>query len=177
VTWGSYAQVDLEPSIPGLDSYGYQIATLRAYQSWRLLEEHELELRTGFGAGRHLPLHEDFAIGGVSDLRGYAVDQFRGDLRLSARAEYSVPLFKWRFLAFRALGFYDVGYVGYQARRPDDRVFLPNQLRGGYVRNDVGAGLRIYLNNIVLPLLGLDLGYGIEGHSPEIYFEVGLTDF
>ncbi len=177
VTWGSYAQVDLEPSIPGIDSYGYQIATLRAYQSWRLLEEHELELRTSFGVGRHLPLHEDFTLGGVSDLRGYAVDQFRGDLRTTARAEYSVPLFKWRFFAFRAVGFYDVGYLGYQFRRPDDRVFLPNQLRGGYVRNDVGAGLRIYLNNIVLPLLGLDLGYGIEGHSPEVYFEVGLTDF
>lgn len=177
VTWGSYAQLTLEPSLPGLDSYGYQIATLRAYQSWRLLEEHELELRTGFAVGRHLPLHEDFSLGGVSDLRGYAVDQFRGDLRLSARAEYSVPLFKWRFLAFRALGFYDVGYIGYQARRLDDRVFLPDQLRGGYVRNDVGAGLRVYLNNIVLPLLGLDLGYGIEGHSPQIYFEVGLTDF
>ena len=25
--------------------------------------------------------------------------------------------------------------------------------------------------------LSVDLGYGIEGHSPEIYFEVGLTDF
>jgi hypothetical protein len=34
-----------------------------------------------------------------------------------------------------------------------------------------------YVNNIVLPLLGLDLGCGIEGHSPELYFEVGLTDF
>jgi outer membrane protein insertion porin family len=177
VTWGPYAQLDLEPSIPGLDSYGYQFATLRAYQSWRLLDEHELELRTSVGVARHAPLHEDFALGGVSDLRGYAVDQFRGDVRVAARAEYSVPMFKWSFLAFRALGFYDVGYIGYQFRRPDDRAFLPNQLRGGYVRNDVGAGLRIYLNNIVLPLLGLDFGYGIEGHSPEIYFEVGLTDF
>ena len=31
--------------------------------------------------------------------------------------------------------------------------------------------------NVVLPLVGLDFGYGIEGHSPEVYFEVGLTDF
>jgi hypothetical protein len=29
----------------------------------------------------------------------------------------------------------------------------------------------------VLPLLGLDVGYGIEGRRPEVYFEVGLTDF
>jgi len=176
VTWGSYVQLHLEPSVPGIDAYGYQLMLLRAYQSWRLFDEHELELRGIFHAGRHLPLHEDLTLGGVSDLRGYDVDQFRGDLRTVFRAEYSVPLFKWRFFAFRALGFYDTGYVGFHSRR-SDRDYLPNQLGAGYVRNDVGAGLRVYLNNIVLPLLGLDLGYGIEGHSPEVYFEVGLTDF
>jgi outer membrane protein insertion porin family len=177
VTWGTYAQLVLEPSLPGLDSYGYQYALLRAYHSWRIFDEHELELRGLFGAGRHLPLHEEPTLGGVEDLRGYDVDQFRGDTRAVARAEYSVPLFKWRFLAFRAIGFYDAGYVGFHDRRPSDRAYLPNQLGAGYVRSDAGAGLRIYLNNIVLPLLGLDLGYGLEGHSPEIYFEVGLTDF
>ena len=177
VTWGSYVQLHLEPSIPGLDSYGYQYALLRAYHSWRLFDEHELELRGLVSAGRHMPLHEDLTLGGVSDLRGYDVDQFRGDTRAVARAEYSVPLFKWRFLAFRAIGFYDTGYVGFHNRRPSDRDYLPNQTGAGYRRSDVGAGLRIYLNNIVLPLLGLDLGYGIEGHSPQVYFEVGLTDF
>ena len=45
------------------------------------------------------------------------------------------------------------------------------------MRNDVGVGLRIYVKAVVLPLLGLDFGYGLEGHSPELYFEVGLTDF
>jgi outer membrane protein insertion porin family len=148
VTWGTYAQLTLEPTIPGI-GYDYQFAALRAYHSWRLFEEHEL--------------------------RGYDVDQFRGDTRAMFRAEYSIPLFKWRFLAFRALGFYDAGYVGFHS--PRTRDYLPNQLGSGYVRSDVGAGLRVYLNNIVLPLLGFDLGYGIEGHSPEIYFEVGLTDF
>ena len=176
VTWGTYAQLNLEPTIPGLDSYGYQLLQARVYQSWRLFDEHELELRGHFNIGRHLPLHEDFTLGGTADLRGYDVDQFRGDTRAVFRAEYSVPLFKWRFLAFRALGFYDTGYVGYVSRR-SDRDYLLNQLGPGYVRNDIGAGFRIYLNNIVLPLLGLDLGYGIEGHSPQIYFEVGLTDF
>jgi outer membrane protein assembly factor BamA len=176
VTWGSYAQLDLEPSVPGLDTYGYQLLQLRAYQSWRLFGEHELELRGHFNVGRHLPLHEDLTLGGVADLRGYDVDQFRGDLRTVARAEYSVPLFHWRFFAFRALGFFDTGFVGFYNRR-DDRAFLPNQLGNGYQRSDVGGGFRIYLDNIVLPLVGLDVGYGLEGHSPEVYFEVGLTDF
>jgi len=175
VTSGSYVQLDLEPTIPGI-GYDYQFASLRAYHSWQLFEEHEFELRTQLNAGRNLPLHEDFTLGGTSDLRGYDVDQFRGDTRATFRAEYSVPLYKWRFLAFRALGFYDAGYVGNHNPR-GDRDYLTRQLGDGYVRSDVGAGFRIYLNNIVLPLLGFDLGYGIEGRSPEIYFEVGLTDF
>jgi len=29
----------------------------------------------------------------------------------------------------------------------------------------------------VLPLLGVDFGYGLEGRNLEIYFELGLTDF
>lgn len=176
VTSGSFVELDLEPSIPGLDSYGYQLLLLRAYHSWRLFGEHELELRGHFNAGRHLPLHEDLTLGGTSDLRGYDVDQFRGDVRAVARAEYSVPLFKWRIFAFRALAFYDAGYAGFHSFRAD-RDYLPNQRTQGYVRDDVGAGFRVYVNNVVLPLLGLDLGYGIEGHSPEISFEVGLTDF
>lgn len=177
VTWGSYVQLQLESTIPGIDSYGYQLILLRAYHSWRLFGEHELELRGHFNAGRRLPAHEEVTLGGVSDLRGYDVDQFRGDLRFVARAEYSIPLFRWRFLSFRALGFYDAGYAGFYNPRDEDRDYLANQLGPGYWRNDVGAGLRVYLDNVVLPLLGFDLGYGIEGHSPEIYFEVGLTDF
>ena len=34
-----------------------------------------------------------------------------------------------------------------------------------------------FIVRLARPLLGLDLGYGIEGRSPEVYFEVGLTDF
>lgn len=179
LTWGPYLQLQLEKSVPGLDSYGYGDFLLRAYYSWALFCEHELELRTHVSAGYHLPLNEDLTLGGAQDLRGYNVDQFRGDVRALFRAEYSVPITRWRFLAFRAIGFWDTGIVGYQFQRTSgDRDYLPTQQNGSHWwRNDVGVGLRIYVSSIVLPLLGLDLGYGIEGHSPEVYFEVGLTDF
>jgi outer membrane protein insertion porin family len=177
VSWGSYVQIMLDASIPGLDDYGYQLALLRAFHSWRLFGEHELELRGHLNVGRHLPAQEELTLGGVQDLRGYGLSQFRGDLRAVARAEYSVPLFRWRFLSFRALAFYDTGYIGFHHRRETGRDYLANQLEGGYARNDAGAGLRVYLDNIVLPLLGFDLGYGLEGRSLEVYFELGLTDF
>jgi outer membrane protein assembly factor BamA len=179
VTWGPYVQLFAETSIPGLDDFDYSTALLRAYYSWRLFGDHQLELRTILNVGRHIPMHEELTIGGVVDLRGYATDQFRGDTRAVYRTEYSVPFARWKSLAFRVIGFFDSGYVGYQFRAPDGRrQYLPNQHdNASWFRNDVGAGLRIYLKTIVLPLLGLDVAYGIEGHSPAVYFEVGLTDF
>jgi len=176
VTWGPYLQLMAETSIPGLDDYDYATALLRAYYSWRLFAEHQLELRTNLAVGYHLPFHEDFSLGGASDLRGYAVDRYRGDTRLMFRTEYSVPLVKWRSFAFRAIGFWDTGYAAFHFPRAD-RDYLPSQLSASFRRNDVGGGLRLYVGAIVLPLLGLDVAYGVEARSTEVYFELGLTDF
>jgi outer membrane protein assembly factor BamA len=192
VTWGPYVQLITDISVPGLDDYGYQLAALRAYYSWRFFpeaphakgvlghlgREHQLELRTSMGIGRHLPFHEELTLGGVIDLRGYPVDMFRGDRRLAGRGEYSLQLAKWWMFSFRAIGFYDAGYVGFHWRDLDSRNYLPTQHDGAHwVRSDVGAGLRVYVGNVVLPLLGLDYAYGLEGERHEVYFEVGLTDF
>jgi outer membrane protein assembly factor BamA len=179
VTWGPYLQLFVEQTVPGLDDYDYSTALLRAYYSWRLFGAHQLELRTHLNVGRHLPIQEELLLGGVVDLRGYAVDQFRGDVRMMFRTEYSLPIAKWKFFAFRAITFWDSGYIGYQFRRPDGtRNYLPGQdNNASWWRNDVGVGFRIYVKRIVLPLLGLDFAYGIEGKAPEIYFQVGLTDF
>lgn len=178
VTWGPYLQLMLDQAIPGLDDYGYTVGLLRAYHSWRFFAEHQLELRAIANVGYHLPFHEDLTIGGAPDLRGYAVDRYRGDTRLVYRTEYSVPLAKWRTFAFRGIGFWDAGYAAFHfPRRGDDRDYLPTQLGGAFWRNDVGGGLRIYVGAVVLPLLGLDLAYGLEGRSTEVYFELGLTDF
>lgn len=179
VSSGSYAQLQIHQSIPVIDEYDYTWALLRAYHSVRLFREHQFETRVAFAWGRHLPVHDEWLIGGASDLRGYAYDQFRGDTRAVLRIEYSVPLFKYKFFAFRALSFFDSGYVGYQFRNPDGRRdYLPTQSNNsGWWRNDAGVGFRVYVKRVVLPLLGFDVAYGIEGKAPEIYFQLGLTDF
>jgi outer membrane protein assembly factor BamA len=177
VTWGPFVQALVENSVPGLDTYGYTNSLLRAYYSWRVLEEHQLEVRGLAQWGYHLPFHEENALGGVSDLRGYPTDQFRGDINYFARGEYSFPLLKWRMFAFRGLGFYDLGYSYFRFPRPADRDYLPNDLANRFRRSDVGAGFRVYVKSIVLPLLGFDWAWGIEGRGGEITFEVGLTDF
>ncbi len=178
VTWGPYLQVQLESAIPGIDSSGYQSFKTRAYYSWRLFEEHELELRSRFQTGRRLPFHEDITLGGASDLRGYSVDQFRGDLAAMFRAEYSIPVYKYKLFAFRMIGFYDAGYVRRGAEDLPGRNYLADQAAGtSWFRSDAGAGIRLYVSTIVLPLLGFDVAWGIESHAPEYYFELGLTDF
>ena len=179
VTWGPYVQAIYDHTIPGLDDYDYSSVLVRAYQSWHFFGEHQLELRTGFIAGRHLPLHEDVTLGGAGDLRGYAIDRFRGDTRYSARVEYSLPITKRSIFAFRGIGFWDTGTIGFHSPRTGgDRVYLPSQREDiDRWRNDVGLGLRIYVKSIVLPLLGLDFAYGLEARAPEVYFEVGITDF
>jgi hypothetical protein len=45
------------------------------------------------------------------------------------------------------------------------------------LKNSVGAGIRLYVRQIVLPLLGLDFGYGLESGGIEMYLAIGLTDF
>lgn len=178
VSWGGYFQVLGDTTIPGLDDYDYSSVSARAYYAWRLFTEHQLELRATGGIARHLPFHEELTLGSVVDLRGYATDRFRGDTRGMFRVEYSVPVVKWRFFAFRALGFWDTGYMAFRNPRESSRDYLPNQREGiSYWRNDVGAGIRLYVKAIVLPLLGLDIGYGIEARSPEVSFQLGLTDF
>ena len=179
VSSGPYLQLQVHQSVPKLDEYDYQWALLRAYHSIRFFQEHQFETRVFLAWGRHLPAHDEWLIGGATDLRGYAYDQFRGDTRAVLRLEYSVPLFKYKFFAFRALGFFDSGYLGYQFRNPDGtRDYLPTQRDNAYwFRNDVGAGFRVYVKRVVLPLLGFDIAYGIEGKAPEIYFQLGLTDF
>jgi len=182
VTHGGYLQLMLDKSIPWLDTYGYGDALLRAYYSWSFWGEHEFEVRSMNSIGYHLPLHEELALGGVGDLRGFPSDEFRGDLNLVVRAEYSVPLFKWTPTswlptAFRALAFYDGGYGRFLFPRSADRQYLPGQLDRNFVRNDVGLGFRVYLKSVVLPLVGFDIAYGIEAQSKQFVFELGLTDF
>ena len=182
VTWGPYLDMLVEPSVPGLDSYGYGNSLVRAYYSWELFPEQELELRSINQLGWRLPFHEDNALGGATDLRGYLTDQFRGDLNVVFRAEYSVPMFQWWMFKFRALGFYDWGYSEFLFPRPatvdgGDRNYLPGQLDRGYIRDDIGAGFRVYVKSVVLPLLGVDVAYGIQAKAPEVVFELGLTDF
>jgi len=180
ISSGSRLRASFEHALPGLGSdYEYWYAQLGVERAIRVLARHNLVLKGFAGVGHDMPFQQEFTAGGTSQ-RGWKNSQFRGDLKLAANLEYSVPVFTVKGVAVRALGFWDSSYVTF--RDPDAagarRNYLPGAGVGGLtpLRNSVGLGTRLYLRQIVLPLLGLDFGYGLERGDYEIYLAIGLTD-
>jgi outer membrane protein insertion porin family len=91
----------------------------------------------------------------------------------------------------RAIGFYDTNLTWFRSlpeqasplsrvvtRGSGFRDFLPDT-PSGVVReswhNGVGGGVRLYLRGVILPLLGADFAYGIEGNEFQWYLSIGST--
>lgn len=181
VQTGYRYQVSLEYGVPQLGSdFHYTIFNLSLYKAVQVLERHNLVGKAGVNVGRHLPFQQELTIGGTS-MRGYLNNQFRGDVRVTANFEYSLPLFTIAGLSIRGLGFFDSGYTTFASTSNDERNYLPGSARSANAvlapfKNSVGVGTRLYLRQIVLPLLGLDFGYGLEARDFQIYLAIGLTD-
>ena len=174
-------QASVEYSVPKLGSdFHYYLFNLSLYRAVQVLERHNLVAKAAVNVGHDLPFQQEFTMGGTS-MRGYINNQFRGDLHVAGTLEYSVPLFTVAGLSVRGLGFFDSGYTTFRDTSNDERTYLPNAQRSAGTtlapfKNSVGVGTRLYLRQIVLPLLGLDFGYGLEARDFQIYLAIGLTD-
>ena len=92
---------------------------------------------------------EQFQIGGISNVRGYAPAEFSGDAGLTSTVEWSFPVYglpkdikvplskSTLYDATRVVGFYDMGYVHINSHGPTDKE---NRTVQGY-----GAGVRFNL--------------------------------
>ena len=148
-------------------------------QGIRIFRKHNFIYSFSGTIGENVPLRWDTTAGG-NNLRGYLVQQFRGDTQLNAKAEYHFPLFSIGSADFRALAFYDASAIWFRhlptgypidgyVRRDDyeQRSFNLNYLQPGFkltrdVHNDVGGGFRFFLRSVAIPLVGIDAGYGLE---------------
>jgi outer membrane protein insertion porin family len=186
ITSGSRLRFSYEQSLPSFGAdYDYWTGSFSFERARRYFSRHNFIIRGSAGHGKNLPFQQEFTGGGTS-LRGYENKQFRGDTKVAGNAEYSVPLFTVSGFSTRGLVFFDTSYVGFFAIDPSSqhRHYLPNHdARQDNVssmapfKNSVGGGIRLYLRQIVLPLLGLDFGYGLESGGLEMYLAIGLTDF
>lgn len=185
---GLNIEASYEVSSPGVGSeFTYRRFGLLYRHGLRLFDEHNLVLRGEAVAGVDLPFHQELTMGGNS-LRGFLHRQFRGDTRLSFTAEYHFPLFTVRSLSFRGVGFSDTGLMLWrdipedrQLRDVEGRVvrgYLPDSkegLDGATLAQGVGAGLRLYLRNVVLPLVGVDVAYGVNSGEFRFYLVAGVN--
>jgi outer membrane protein assembly factor BamA len=174
-------QTSFEYALPELGSdFHYYLFHLSLYRAVRVLERHNLVVKAGLHVGHDLPFQQEFTMGGTA-MRGYINNQFRGDLQVGGNLEYSLPLFTISGLSVRGLGFLDSGYATFRDASNDERNYLPGAARSASstlapFKNSVGVGTRFYLRQIVLPLLGLDFGYGLEARDFQLYLAIGLTD-
>ncbi|MCP3097485.1 BamA/TamA family outer membrane protein [Myxococcus sp. K15C18031901] len=185
---GINLEASYEVSNPGVWSdFRYKRFGLLYRHGLRLFEEHNLVLRGEAAAGVDLPFHQELVMGGNS-LRGFLHRQFRGDTRLSFTAEYHFPLFTIRSLSFRGVGFSDTGLMMWRDLPSGDalldvdgrmvRGYLPDSrggLKGATLAQGVGAGLRLYLRNLVLPLVGVDAAYGVNSGEFRFYLVAGVN--
>lgn len=171
-------QVSFEHSVPALGSdFHYWSTGLQIYRARQILERHNLVWKLKAGYGHHLPFQQELMMGGTQ-MRGWLNNQFRGNAQVVANVEYSVPLFTAYGLSVRGLGFFDSGYTAFTATDNPERNYLPEAGKLGLApfKNSVGVGTRFYLRQVVLPLLGLDIGYGLEARDVQVYLAIGLTD-
>ena len=174
-------------------AFGSDFKFWRASTFWeqgiRIFRRHNF-IYSGFVmTGHNLPLWWDATAGGPGQ-RGYLFQQFRGDTQLAGKAEYHFPLFSIGSLDFRALGFYDFSAVwfrdlpcdvaaGYQVcMRTDGDLRTFDWVSKGFdvsrdVHNSVGGGLRFFLRSVAVPLVGVDVGYGLESHHLQYLIVVG----
>ncbi|WP_255442086.1 MULTISPECIES: BamA/TamA family outer membrane protein [Corallococcus] len=188
VTEGLNLEGSYEVSVPGVWSeFRYRKFSVLYRQGLRFFSEHNLVLRGELNVGKDLPFHQELVMGGTT-LRGFQYRQFRGDTRLTLSAEYHFPLFSVKSLAFRGVGFSDTGAIAWRDLPADGtltdttgrviRRYLPESRSGldhATVAQGVGAGLRLYLSNVVLPLLGVDVAYGVNSGQVRVYLVAGVT--
>jgi outer membrane protein insertion porin family len=159
--------------------YDYWYGILGFQRARRYFSSHNLILNARLAYGQDLPFQQELTAGGTAQ-RGYKNNQFRGDAQAGLNVEYSLQALSIKGVSLRLLGFVDSTYTAFLDTDASDvqRHYLPGHDRLGLApfKNTVGVGTRIYVRQIVLPLLGLDLGYGLERGDFEIYLAIGLTD-
>lgn len=168
----------------------YHLLSLYGMYAWRFWKEHNLLLKLGSDVFFDPPFKQEVETGGPL-MRGYVFRQFRGDTDVRATLEYILPLFTVMGLSVRLIGFYDTNLTWFRYIPPQDsplarfvqrgsafRDFLPDT-PSGVVRdswhNGIGGGLRLYLRGVILPLLGVDFAYGLEGNDFQWYLSIGST--
>lgn len=114
---------------------GHRLASFDAAYFLRGFKYQTIAVHTSLDLGWRLDFARPLSLGEVNGLRGYGLDQFKGDRRFLFNVEDRVFVWDelWRLLDVGAVAFFDSGYVW-----PSGSAVRPAELR-----NSVGLGLRL----------------------------------
>lgn len=172
------------------DFIEYWKAAAQYEQGLRFWRKHNVIVRAAAFIGNNLPFWQENASSGTS-LRGFVYHQFIGDTQLRTQVEYHFPLFSYKALDVRGVVFNDGSAIWFRKLPPitadglayetraDGRQFLPpNLLIQGFdakrdIHTGVGAGLRFFLRSVAVPLVGVDVGHGIDTGTVRIVLVIG----
>jgi hypothetical protein len=175
------------------DPSAYHLFTLDGMYAWRFFKEHNLVLKLGSDLFVDPSFKQEVETGGTN-MRGFIFRQYRGDTDVRATLEYYLPLFEFWSIATRLVAFYDSNLTWFRSLPPPNAIsgplgrlvvrdhgfrdFLPDT-PSGVVRdswhNGIGGGVRFFLKGVVLPLVGVDVGYGFESRDVQVYLALGST--
>jgi outer membrane protein assembly factor BamA len=193
VMWGNALSFSVDHGDPrwgGDPQFKYWKARVQYEHGFRFLRSHNLIVRLGAFAGHDLPFWAENSAGG-GNLRGYLHRQYTGDTQARTQLEYHFPLFSIGKLDVRGVAFNDASAIYWRdlpdldptgtqyLDRTDGRRFLPPAyLFEGFDRNrdvhtSVGLGLRFFLRSVAVPLVGIDVGYGMPKGPPRLLIVIG----
>jgi outer membrane protein assembly factor BamA len=135
-------------------------ATATATWTRRVFRDHGLSLTVRGDRVGGDPVLDAARLGGQPGSRGFRAQGLWAQSAASAALEYQVPLWRPRWGALAAAGFCDAGWVRWRAE--ETRYVAP------------GAGIRLFLRNLAIPVVGLDVAWASGVDAPAFSAQVGF---
>ncbi len=135
-------------------------ANATATFSGRVLSDHALSLVVRVDRVRGDPVLDAVRLGGLPGSRGFRAQGLWAEDAASAALEYQVPVFRPRLGVLTAAVFCDAGWARWEG--DDARYLAP------------GAGIRLYLRDVAIPVVGLDVAWATGVKSPAFSAQVGF---
>jgi outer membrane protein assembly factor BamA len=135
---------------------------LAAATTWsgRGLRDHAVALTLRVDHVRGDPVLDAVRLGGSPGSRGFQSQGLWAEDAAQAAIEYQVPVWKPRWGALTLAGFADAGAVRW--RGEETRYLAP------------GMGLRVFLRNVAVPLLGIDVAWATTADRPAFAVQLGF---
>jgi outer membrane protein assembly factor BamA len=158
---GPFVQARVRRSLPPLGSdRGFTQSS--AFATWTLpaARDHAASLSAAGFLVEGDPVLDAFTLGGRPGSRGLRAEGLWAERALTTTLDYQVPVWRPRWGTLTAVGFVDAGVSSWAATVT--RFVAP------------GGGVRLYLRNVALPALGVDLAWSTAGRQLAPSFFLGF---